>query len=216
MPLETHKLAPNKRAMALRGKVKISSVNNLSDARYVAGMGVEYMGFEVDPSAEYRISATDFNAITGWVSGVQLVGQVNKIEPVLLEQLLEDYTLDLVEVTDPEGSDLNQLVKPYAIYLQQPELSDLHGLMNQWSGAEYFLINTPYISEPKWQLVLADLVRDFPILLGGDLNQQQAVQWLERGAIGVELQGGDEIKPGYKDFDDLADILEALEIDDIY
>ena len=31
---------------------------------------------------------------------------------------------------------------------------------------------------------------------------------------GISLKGGEEIRPGYKDFDELADILEALEIED--
>ncbi|MFT7382188.1 MAG: phosphoribosylanthranilate isomerase, partial [Roseivirga sp.] len=29
------------------------------------------------------------------------------------------------------------------------------------------------------------------------------------------IRGGNEIRPGYKDFDEMADILEALEIDDM-
>ena len=31
---------------------------------------------------------------------------------------------------------------------------------------------------------------------------------------GISLKGGDEIKPGLRDYDELADILEAIEIED--
>jgi len=31
---------------------------------------------------------------------------------------------------------------------------------------------------------------------------------------GIALKGGEEITPGYKDFDELADILEKLELED--
>ncbi len=31
---------------------------------------------------------------------------------------------------------------------------------------------------------------------------------------GIALEGGEEIKPGLKDFDELADILEELEVED--
>jgi len=36
----------------------------------------------------------------------------------------------------------------------------------------------------------------------------------ETGVKGIEMEGGEEIKPGLKDFDELAEILEALEIED--
>ena len=92
----------------------------------------------------------------------------------------------------------------------------LPDLLSQHSGAEYFLINKDGFASDHWENTLKDLIKHFPIIIGGDLNQQQALEWLELGALGIELKGGDEIKPGYKDFDGLADILEALEIDEAY
>jgi phosphoribosylanthranilate isomerase len=38
--------------MGLSIPVIVNSVNNLSDARYAAGMGVEFMGFEVDEDSD--------------------------------------------------------------------------------------------------------------------------------------------------------------------
>ena len=40
----------------LKTIVKVSEVNNLSDARYCAGMGVEYIGFSMDnvPFEKYK------------------------------------------------------------------------------------------------------------------------------------------------------------------
>jgi len=201
--------------MALKGKIKISSVNNLSDARYVAGMGVEFMGFNIDPEMSNPLSPTDFAAITGWVSGVQLVGQVEWVDANALHKLREQYEIDLVEVTNPASSDFNDLSLPYAISTGPSTIGELQQILQRFSGAQYYLVNTASFQNP-WQDQLASLLSQYPILVGGSLDQQQAIKWLDQGAMGIELEGGDEIKPGYKDFDDLADILEALEVDEAY
>ena len=52
------------------------------------------------------------------------------------------------------------------------------------------------------------------VLLGFGLEANSIENIIEKTKVrGISLQGGDEIKPGLKDFDELADILEALEID---
>ena len=63
--------APKTAAM-LRTKVKISAVTNLSDARYCAGMGVEWIGFSMD-----TVPAEKYGEIRGWLAGVQVVGETD-------------------------------------------------------------------------------------------------------------------------------------------
>ena len=47
--------------MGLKLSVKIGDVTNLSDARYAAGMGVDYIGFNVDTNSTNFVTATKFN-----------------------------------------------------------------------------------------------------------------------------------------------------------
>ena len=73
--------------MTLRTLVKISSVNNLSDARYAAGMGVELMGFNLDESSGNIVAPEQFRAITGWISGVKLVGEITDTNLEAMDKL---------------------------------------------------------------------------------------------------------------------------------
>jgi len=84
--------------MTLRTLVKISAVTNLSDARYCAGMGVEMMGFNIDPNSPKFISSEKFKEISGWVAGVKFVGEYHSKEPFDIHSAIEEYGLDLVEV----------------------------------------------------------------------------------------------------------------------
>jgi phosphoribosylanthranilate isomerase len=52
--------------MALKTLVKASEVNNLSDARYCAGMGVEMLGFCLDENHPKFIELARLREISVW------------------------------------------------------------------------------------------------------------------------------------------------------
>ena len=47
--------------MALKTSVIINEVINLSDARYCAGMGVDYIGFRIDENHDKYVDLENFN-----------------------------------------------------------------------------------------------------------------------------------------------------------
>ena len=63
--------------MALKTMVKVGQITNLSNARYCAGMGVNMLGFVVDDGSEFFISPEQFREISGWVAGVEFVGEIS-------------------------------------------------------------------------------------------------------------------------------------------
>ena len=59
------------------------------------------------------------------------------------------------------------------------------------------------------------LAEKFPVILADGFHADDVVEIVEDMPIyGISLNGGTEIKAGLRDFDQMADILEALEIED--
>ena len=59
-----------------------------------------------------------------------------------------------------------------------------------------------------------ELSNEYPVILGFGINEQNAHSIAkELGLAGISLAGSSEIRPGFKDYDELADILEVLEVD---
>lgn len=54
-------------------KIKVSHVNNLTDARYFAAMGVDFMGFCCNPGTERYCSIDKMREIISWVQGPDFV-----------------------------------------------------------------------------------------------------------------------------------------------
>ena len=208
--------------MALKILVKISEVNNLSDARYCAGMGVTLIGFPVDTTHPHYISPNKFKEITAWISGVKFVGELATNNLQSIENMLKNYTLDYIQLNEHAILDtVLPLDVPVILRLVLrgfESVAVLHELMNKYAPrVTYFLIETTQVNTQvvtQLQQSIIQLAKHFPIIQAFHLYSNNLLHLLEKTKIqGIALQGGQEIKPGYKDFNELADILEVLEMD---
>ncbi|MCF0058821.1 hypothetical protein [Dyadobacter sp. CY356] len=200
--------------------VKISNVTNLSDARYCAGMGVEMLGFSIDQDSPNYISPKKFEEICSWLAGVQLVAETSQTDPELLIKALADYPVHYVQVESPGlltylQSELS-LPLILRVSVDTYDTSDIYSILSRYGDSvAYFLLesdaNTPVTEE--WIHVLSEISKEYPILIGFGLDDEITVNKLTETfpEIGIALRGSEEIRPGYKDFGSMMDILEALE-----
>jgi phosphoribosylanthranilate isomerase len=216
--------------MALQTKVKVSGINNLTDARYCAGMGVDMLGFCIDETAKEFIGFKKIEEIIQWISGVQFVGEIFGSQSKFSEQMLS-YNFDFLEVNElhlPQIAENKEASKQATLlHLSLANVADLRAKITNLQLSEtkisYFLLNSTQnidllnSQNKDLQAELIILCKQFPIFLGEGfhisadkvLDLLQVIQ-----PAGIVLQGGHEIKAGLKDLDNLADILEKLEVND--
>lgn len=209
--------------MSLKTFVKISGVSNLSDARYCAGMGVDVLGFSFDSSEQHQVLPDQYIAITEWISGVQNAAEFTSCTPQEIEEQLAQYgNVDLLQITDHRQLPLlKSLQLPVILKLDintHHDLSSVAEVMREaQKDVQYFLLE--YESEKDTTGWLDDILRladQYPVLLGFGITAENVLTLIENSNIrGIALKGGEEIKPGYKSYDELADILEAIEVDDL-
>lgn len=220
--------------MALKTFVKVSAINNLSDARYCAGMGVDMLGFALEATSPDFISPEKYTEIIGWLSGVQFVGEFDKTNLKQLNKILEEYPINALQIANEdiiseiqskkEKADLEDFI-PIIFKINLAEnnykslnFKDLGTLFEKYKKTvNYFLLeNVNHSAEfsPNELEQLKNLSANFPIILGFGFNKNNVNDLIDNYKIsGISLKGGTEIRAGYKDFDDLAEILEVIEID---
>jgi phosphoribosylanthranilate isomerase len=198
--------------------VKISAVTHLSDARYCAGMGVEMLGFCIDEGDENYVSPKKFTELKGWISGVQLVAETQQKDPELIKTLLTDYEVDLLQVNDPTLLAVLDTELPLLLQIDcdAHTYDSLRDVVASADGlADYFLLesSTDQALSEEWLTYIERLSVDYPILVGFGLTDPEfVVELLDQLPIeGIALRGSQELRPGYKDYGSLMDILEALE-----
>ena len=200
--------------MTLKTMVKVGQITNLSNARYCAGMGVNMLGFVVDDGSEFFISPEQFREISGWVAGVEFVGEISGSQ--IPE--LTGYSFSYLQVSDRALPEIVH-ASGYAciFYINTANYVPEHiALMmeEQQKYVSYFLLeglNPDILNDAELERITT-WAASYPVWLGSGITPHNLEKLLASGIKGIALYGGTESKPGFKDYDELADILEALDI----
>jgi phosphoribosylanthranilate isomerase len=205
--------------MALKTFVKVSSINNLSDARYCAGMGVDMLGFSLDAASPDFVDESSFKELVGWVSGVKIVGELGNSDATEAADILTRYSVDYLQ------TDRADLV-PQLAALHVPLILRANFAENSQSSlkeicaanrpfVEFFLLESETVVLTEYEMsFLRRLSSRYPVLLGFGFGSANIHFLLDELPIkGIAMRGSQEIKPGLKDFGELAEVLEAIETD---
>lgn len=200
--------------MTLKTMVKVGQITNLSNARYCAGMGVNMLGFVVDDGSEFFISPEQFREISGWVAGVEFVGEISGSQ--IPE--LTGYSFSYLQVSDRALPEIVH-ASGYAciFYINTANYVPEHiaqMMEEQQKYVSYFLLeglNPDILNDAELERITT-WAASYPVWLGSGITPHNLEKLLASGIKGIALYGGTESKPGFKDYDELADILEALDI----
>lgn len=196
--------------MALKTFVLISSVNNLSDARYCAGMDVDLIGFSMEKDNKNYISPDVFKELTEWLSGVEFVGEFENANPEEIKETLKTYDTSFVKISNADW------VEPLKNAGFKVILSQHIDEPAPSANPDYLVLEGTDEVLDQDQINKIKQLETNQVLIGFGVTDTNVEEVLANtGAYGIALKGSDEIRPGYKDYDELADILEALEIDDL-
>lgn len=206
--------------MALRTFVKISGITNLSDARYCAGMYVNLIGFALEEVSEKYVNLSQFQEITGWVSGLEFVGEFESLPAESALEVLKSYP----SITWVEHTRIDELVKLHragykTIYKKDlAEVKHMEEVVALKLKEEDILFHITSNDDPLTHgdiEIISKLTKTCDVILGAGLSANNVIHLIDTLKLkGIVLEGGEEIKPGLKDFEELADILEVLEIED--
>jgi phosphoribosylanthranilate isomerase len=184
--------------MPLKTFVKVGRITNLSEARYCAGMGVDLLGFCTIKGKESYLAPSQFQEIRGWITGPQIVAEIYGLQSQAeLESILSDYKPDYLEMGAQELELLADVPLPFILS------SD---------GA----VVSPDPRKTPGYLLLKDLAINalpYPVLI-----EVQSLMDVQRvlnspNTSGIAMNGGPEIRPGLKEYEVLAEILELLDTD---
>lgn len=209
----------NRKAMTLKTKVKINRITNLTDARYCSGMSVDILGFCLEEGSPHYVTPTQFQEITGWISGIDYAAEFSELDAYSIERLLADYS----SISWIESEDLDTLVRLTPMgkkLIYRMQLEDLDSLLPKIELLREYKITLHVTSINKFiaidnEPIIIELLNQLNLFLGAGISPTNASSLSELpGLYGFALDSGDEIKPGLRDFDQLAAILESLELED--
>lgn len=207
--------------MSLKLSVKVSNITNLSNARYCAGMGVEYLGFDLNESSPNYISPSQFGDMVSWVTGVTHIGEFDsRASAADIKLATQNYKLDGLQIEDIGLlEELSELSMPIIFKVA----------LNDEKAIERFLKEVDAITPYTEQILIASSNSDLYSQIDHEISSMEnKAQWIRAFDVSltsietllnqkiyptIELQGIDEDRPGFNDYGDLMDILEVIEED---
>ena len=202
--------------MALIIPVLVRGINNLSDARYCAGMGADGLIFTLDSSLPGAVDVATVKELAGWVAGVKLLGEFDTLPVSEINRLVEECSLQEVVIGQTPAV-------PFSVpaLLRAPAfLAALDGaqeeMLQQYTPvlpAGFGLVVTVDLPlSMVMQYELAQAATRFPLWICGPITADNVRDLIDTiHPAGLLLEGGDEIKPGLRDFTELEAVFEALE-----
>ncbi|GAB3635991.1 hypothetical protein GCM10027422_15810 [Hymenobacter arcticus] len=206
--------------MSLALPVLVRGINNLSDARYCAGMGAQGLIFTLDANLPGAVDAATARELAGWVAGVDLIGEFGHVAGPEINRLVEEcgltgvlLRLDRDRQAWPEGLAVPAVIEvPSNLLIKQhlyaAAIADLTAALPQG----FALFTTPPLPYSADYAYWHQLARQAPLWLASPTDPTEAADLAQQvHPAGLILAGGDEIKPGLRDFTELEAVFEALE-----
>ncbi|HEX8660136.1 MAG TPA: hypothetical protein VF690_21510 [Hymenobacter sp.] len=190
----------------------IRGINNLSDARYCAGMGADKLTFVLDPALPGHLDTKTVKELAGWVAGVELIGEFGQLSAPEINAIAAECALDAVLLRHPRpAEELAEIAPPVYVELAAESRSADHLFPVSVVG---LVLELPETTGPTTLALVRDLASRGALWLGPGLHPSRARDLVTQFSLaGLVFPSGDEVKPGLRDFDQLEAVFEALEIE---
>jgi phosphoribosylanthranilate isomerase len=160
-------------------------------------MGVDMLGFRAIEGQENYIKPSQFQEIRGWITGPLVIAEIYGLKSVNdLTAVLENYKPDYLEMGADELLLFSTLPLPFILSAQDESVVRSSSL------------------RPAYIISKAPFDTDTPLLI--EIQSTAEIESLLSNpqVRGFVLSGTSELRPGLKDFELIAEVLELLETED--
>jgi len=222
-PSTPTRLTPNvPHAMPIEPKLKVCGITTLEDARYLAPLGVDYLGFIQHKESPRYVDPAMVKQILEWVYGPTPVGVFVNSPADEVNRISDEAGFEVVQLHGEESAELVEAVdRPVikAIRVRHDASSgQLRAVFERYEDvAEYFLLDTHNSStwggtgeSFNWR-VARELANEYLIFLAGGIdadNVERALLTMRPYAI--DLSSGLESDPGQKSFEKIDAFFDAF------
>jgi len=185
-------------------KIIATDIANLTDARYFAAWGVDMMCYTIDEGAQSSMSVDQVKEIINWVegpaTGIKMTGlTVPEALPSLDVEISAAILGPFVDQSDLPSKE----VDVYRICTLADIAKDAPKII--------LTLDTPFSKlSSKDEEAIKSLANIREVYIDGSFGASDLEKIKSLGATGIILKGGEEEKVGYKSFDELDEVLEAI------
>ncbi len=198
--------------MSLKYFVHVSSISNLSDARYCSGMMVDSLGYNLDENSNNILSIDSVKEISQWVNGVKFIAEFYNSSEEHINKILENEIFDAIQLNiENKIKNINFNDDKVLIRISNP--NEINKNTNKILDENFPKTETLIIDNLSSESInnLSYLDRKYMLIINPYEDISSLISKLEHKNFGLLLKGSNEIRPGLKDYDSLSEFLESID-----
>jgi len=198
--------------MSLKYFVHVSSISNLSDARYCSGMMVDSLGYNLDENSNDKLSIDTVKEISQWVNGVKFIAEFYNSSEKYINKVLENNLFDAIEINmDNNVENIN--FDKSKIIIRIPNPNKINRDSNDYLKKKFPFTESLIIDNISNETVknLKYIDNKYMIIINPFEEINLITKKIKDRNFGLLLKGSNEIRPGLKDYDSLSDFLESID-----
>lgn len=198
--------------MSLKYFVHVSSISNLSDARYCSGMMVDSLGYNFDENSNFKISTDTSNEISKWVNGVKFIAEFNNSSTKYINSILDSGFFDAIEL-NIENTIKGLNFNPKSIIVKISDPNKINYDINDFLSSNFPNVETLIIDNLNFKNIekLEYIDKKYMLIINPYNDFETILKFLDKYNYGLLLKGSSEIRPGLKDYDSISNILEKIQ-----
>ena len=198
--------------MSLKYFVHVSTISNLSDARYCSGMMVDSLGYNLDENSNNILSVDSVKEISQWVNGVKFIAEFYNSSEEHINKILENEIFDAIQLNiENKIKNINFNDGKVLIRISNP--NEINENTNKFLDENFPKTETLIIDNLSSESInnLGYLDRKYMLIINPYEDISSLISKLEHKNFGLLLKGSNEIRPGLKDYDSLSEFLESID-----
>lgn len=190
---------------------KVSGISSLTDARYCAGMGVEYLGIPFDNQVVGAIDRNLFVSISGWIEGPVWMGEYEGTDLQTILEVSDSYGIIFWQLSNRDlALKLRIIGFKVALQIENPTENQLKEVL-ETIRPEFLVLKANRNSAEEVEKAKA-LNEKIQVLIHPISGIADVEFWRSTiPGIGLQLASGEEERPGWMDLSGLQDVLEMIE-----
>ena len=194
--------------MYLKYFVYVSSVNNLSDARYCSGMFVDYIGFNFDQNSKNKISIDNFKEIKNWINGPKIVAEFGDSSITHINEIMSKIEVDYLSI-NYSSETIKKIDKNCIINIPDKDIISQNPKLIKENINKIKLV---IIEDFDDSMINSVKYEGIDVFIENKKSFLDTENKLKKYDLGLKLSGSNELRPGYKDYNTISDILDKISI----
>lgn len=188
--------------MSKKLKIKAGNISNLTDARYFAAYGVEWMGFNFKKNDTQALQLEDAKTIKNWIVGPTIVAEFDKFNPDYIFEITNQLQTNWIQL--PINEYINDHPKDYNVIYR----CDFANIKSISEGSNNMFLSEVHNHNEVEAILKLNSNYIFKIVAKFEI-QRKIIE--KTNLTAIEIEGSEEEKVGLKSFDAINTLFDWLE-----